>query len=105
MKRILYLDLNRNNFLLMQVVLKNMPIDIELTHKEEDKEIGQILKQNKFDLIISDTFSIRGQLIMKNLRAGNFGKINCSTPAIAYTAIYCDNEEEKCKKAGFNEYA
>jgi len=104
MKKILYLDRTKSNFLLMQVILRTLPEEAELINLFEEEEIGKALRTQKFDLIISNTYGIRGELIVKNLREGNLGETNRLTPAIAYTVIAFDFEKEKCLEAGFNDY-
>jgi len=101
-KKILYLDATLVNFLLMKAAFKDL--NVELINLVDHDEIKEILKKEAFDLIVSNTYMIPGEEIIRNLRQGVYGDINKETLAIAYTVVYFFNEEEKCLNAGFNEY-
>lgn len=102
MKKILYLDATVENFVLLKARLKDL--DVELINLVDPGEIKDSLKKEAFDLIVSNTYIIPGEALIRNLRQGVYGTLNKDTPAIAYTVIYFFNEEERCLNAGFNEY-
>lgn len=102
-KKILYLDADLTNFLLLKLELRKIE-NLELTHWATSDSIKEILQDEEFDLIVSNTHIIPGEEIIRNLRQGVFGVLNKETPAIAYTAAYFYNEKEKCLEAGFNDY-
>lgn len=105
MKKILYLDRGRiDNCILMEKVVKTISEKIKVINQFEEDEIGKALRNQKFDLIVSDTHCVNGKKIIKHLRDGDFGELNRSTPAIAYTAISLHDEEKKCMEIGFNKY-
>lgn len=102
MKKILYLDDNLTNFLLLKAALKDL--DVELTNLIDYDEIADALKKEAFDAIVSNTYGVPGEEIIRNLRQGVFGNLNKEIPALAYTALCFFNDKEKCLSAGFNVY-
>jgi len=102
MKKILYLDAAIANYLLLKAELRNL--NVELINLADPDEIKEALKKEAFDLIVSNTYVIPGEEIVRNLRQGVYGNLNKEVPAIAYTVVHFFNEREKCLEAGFNDY-
>ena len=101
-KRILHVERHDNNYLLLKLNLRGL--DVQLIHAESIEEAERLLQDESFDLIISNTIEIPGELLIQNLRAGVYGKLNRKVPAIAYTVASFKDEKEACLAAGFNDH-
>ena len=90
-----YLD----NFLLLKVLLKELPCII--THAIDGEEALRIIQKESFDLYLIDIHmpNIDGYEFIKRIRQNNN-----LTPAIAQTASAFSADAEKCLNSGFNEY-
>jgi CheY-like chemotaxis protein len=105
MKKILYLDPDSTNGLLFKTIAKNyFPFDSEITILTRTVLAEPLLITNNFDLIISETHSIDGMHLIRNIREGCYGDKNKLVPAIALDSVGIMGGKEKCFNVGFNAY-
>ena len=107
MKRILYLDADLLNKSIFKCLVENSSEKIEVTALSSTLSGEDALRNNSYDLIISQIYPakmIDGFNIIKSLRLGCYGNDNRSIPAIAHTTINLTDTPQECLKAGFDAF-
>lgn len=103
MKKILYIDADEISAILFKKsTLRMVPFKVAVTVSEKTAVAEIALTNDKFDLVISQLYSIDGIDLIRNLREGNYGDNNKNVPAIAISSIGLIGTEDKCLHVGFN---
>jgi CheY-like chemotaxis protein len=87
-KRILFLDADPENVNYFRNQAKDLPFPVFIIAASKTASAIDLLENNNFDLVISQTFPtaiINGMWIAERLRKGDFGKKNKDISMIAYT--------------------
>jgi len=103
MKKILYIDADEISAILFKKnTLRMVPFKVAVTVMTKTADAEAALTKDKFDLIISQLYSIDGIDLIRNLREGGYGDNNKVTPAIAMNSIGLMGTEDKCLHVGFD---
>ncbi|MBO4807469.1 MAG: response regulator [Lachnospiraceae bacterium] len=102
-KKILVIDDNESNLMVIKQLLKQTEISIDLIDNGRDA-VG-LCEQNKYDLILLDHMmpEFDGMDVLKTIKEHPFD-LNYHTPAIVLTANATEGSREEYMEAGFDDY-
>lgn len=106
MKKILYVEsCDVSRILFKKTIIEALKSSsVQLLTAKNTAEAEAILRQEKFNLLVTEIYVIDGLDLVRNLRTGNYNNENKSIPAIAFSAAALNGEKDKCLRVGFNAY-